>query len=60
MGHLSLSRRIRQSIEHKGYRVLAGVAKPLVAMVHGFCVGGGAAIALNADLRYAADDARFG
>jgi enoyl-CoA hydratase/carnithine racemase len=39
---------------------LAGATKPVVAMIHGFCVGGGAAIALNADLRYAADDAQFG
>jgi enoyl-CoA hydratase/carnithine racemase len=28
-------------------------------MIHGFCVGGGMAIALAADLRYAADDALF-
>jgi len=42
------------------FAALAAAAKPLVAMIHGFCVGGGAAIALNADLRYAANDARFG
>ena len=29
-------------------------------MIHGFCVGGGTAIALCADLRYAAADAQFG
>jgi enoyl-CoA hydratase/carnithine racemase len=28
-------------------------------MIHGFCMGGGVAIALQADLRYAADDAWF-
>jgi enoyl-CoA hydratase/carnithine racemase len=28
-------------------------------LVHGFCIGGGAAIALTADLRYAAEDAIF-
>jgi enoyl-CoA hydratase/carnithine racemase len=33
--------------------------KPVIAMIHGFCVGGGVAIALTADLRYAADDAVF-
>jgi enoyl-CoA hydratase/carnithine racemase len=38
---------------------LAAMEKPLLAMIHGFCVGGGVAIALTADLRYAADDARF-
>lgn len=42
------------------FATLASAAKPVVAMVHGFCVGGGAAIAFNADLRYAADDAQFG
>jgi enoyl-CoA hydratase/carnithine racemase len=33
--------------------------KPLLAMNHGTCIGGGVAIALTADLRYAADDAVF-
>ena len=28
-------------------------------MIHGFCVGGGVAIALCADLRFASDEARF-
>ncbi len=38
---------------------LATCTKPLIALIHGFCVGGGCAIALAADLRYAADDAAF-
>jgi enoyl-CoA hydratase/carnithine racemase len=38
---------------------LVGLDKPLVAMIHGFCIGGGCTIALTADLRYASDDARF-
>ncbi|HXQ23451.1 MAG TPA: enoyl-CoA hydratase [Candidatus Acidoferrales bacterium] len=38
---------------------LAMCAKPVIALIHGFCVGGGCAIALAADLRYAADDAVF-
>jgi enoyl-CoA hydratase/carnithine racemase len=42
------------------FDAIGAVAKPVVAMIHGFCVGGGAAIALGADLRYAADDAQFG
>jgi enoyl-CoA hydratase/carnithine racemase len=38
---------------------LSACPKPVVAMIHGFCMGGGLAIALTADLRYAADDASF-
>lgn len=44
----------------RAYQALAAVRKPVIAMVHGFCVGGGCAIALAADLRYAADDGVFG
>jgi enoyl-CoA hydratase/carnithine racemase len=29
-------------------------------MIHGYCVGGGVAIAISCDIRIAADDARFG
>jgi enoyl-CoA hydratase/carnithine racemase len=38
---------------------LSTLSKPLIAMIHGFCVGGGVATALTADLRYASDDAIF-
>ena len=41
------------------WRALAETSKPLLAAIHGYCVGGGLAIALHADLRYAADDAVF-
>jgi enoyl-CoA hydratase/carnithine racemase len=34
--------------------------KPLLAMIHGFCVGGGCELALACDLRIAADTAVFG
>ena len=43
----------------RAFGALANLAKPLIAMIHGPCVGGGVAIALTADLRYAADDAIF-
>jgi len=43
----------------RAFEALAGLSKPLIALVHGFCVGGGCAIALNADLRFAAEDAVF-
>jgi enoyl-CoA hydratase/carnithine racemase len=41
----------------RAFGALVGLGKPLVAMIHGFCIGGGMATALGADLRYAADDA---
>lgn len=41
------------------FAALAGVDKPLIALIHGFCIGGGVALAICADLRYAADDATF-
>ena len=44
----------------RGATALATLAKPLLAMIHGVCVGGGVGMALNCDLRLAADDARFG
>ena len=33
--------------------------KPILAMIRGYCIGGGLGIAANCDLRIAADDARF-
>jgi len=38
---------------------LEAIRKPVIAMIHGFCMGGGVALALTADIRYCADDARF-
>jgi enoyl-CoA hydratase/carnithine racemase len=43
----------------RAFAALAGLRMPVLAMIHGFCVGGGAALSLTADLRYAADDAIF-
>lgn len=43
----------------RAFAAITGIRKPVIALVHGFCVGGGCAIALTADLRYAADDAVF-
>jgi enoyl-CoA hydratase/carnithine racemase len=41
------------------FEVLGSLETPLVASIHGYCIGGGLAIALCADLRYASDDAIF-
>jgi enoyl-CoA hydratase/carnithine racemase len=47
-------------ISARGQDALATLAKPLLAMIHGYCVGGGVGIAITCDIRLAADDARFG
>ena len=36
------------------------LAKPLIAMIQGYCLGGGLQTALSADIRIASDDAQFG
>lgn len=41
-------------------RALRECAKPTIAMIRGYCIGGGTAIAVGCDIRLAADDARFG
>jgi enoyl-CoA hydratase/carnithine racemase len=41
------------------FGALARCSKPLLAMIHGFCIGGGVAISLSADMRYASEDAVF-
>jgi enoyl-CoA hydratase/carnithine racemase len=43
----------------RAFTALSSLEKPLIAAIHGYCIGGGAAIALTADLRFAAQDARF-
>jgi enoyl-CoA hydratase len=39
---------------------LASFARPVIAAIRGYCLGGGVGIALSADLRIAGDDAVFG
>jgi len=39
---------------------LRNCPKPTIAMIRGYCIGGGTAIATNCDIRIAAEDARFG
>ena len=47
---------VNMSAEHS----LANLPKPTVAVVRGDCIGGGAALAIDCDIRLAADTARFG
>lgn len=41
------------------FRALSGCSKPILAMIHGFCLGGGLAVALCADIRIADEAAEF-
>lgn len=41
-------------------RALAAFPKPTLAQIDGFCVGGGCQLAVACDLRFAAEDSRFG
>ncbi|HWA14003.1 MAG TPA: enoyl-CoA hydratase [Burkholderiales bacterium] len=41
------------------HRALESSPKPVIALIHGFCVGGGLAVALSCDLRYADASSRF-
>ncbi len=50
---------------HNGVAERAGVAlsavvKPTIAMIQGYCIGGGVGIALRCDLRIAAEGSKFG
>jgi enoyl-CoA hydratase len=41
-------------------RWLVTLDKPIIAMIRGFCIGGGLATALGADIRFATPDSKFG
>lgn len=47
-------------ISERGQKSFNMLQKPLLAMIQGYCVGGGVSIAITCDLRIASDDARFG
>jgi enoyl-CoA hydratase/carnithine racemase len=50
---------IYDALNHAAFEALLGVSKPTVAMVEGFCLGGGLGIAACCDLRFANADATF-
>lgn len=40
-------------------RMMLDMEKPLIAMIYGYCLGGGLGMALNADMRFASPDSQF-
>ncbi|WP_414641868.1 enoyl-CoA hydratase/isomerase family protein [Actinocrinis sp.] len=61
MADLSYTDMVRRSgALQDSFTAIARIPKPVVAAVNGFALGGGCELALCADLRVAATDARFG
>jgi enoyl-CoA hydratase/carnithine racemase len=40
-------------------QAVEGMVKPTIAMIHGYCIGGGAGLALSCDIRFADERAKF-
>ncbi len=47
------------ALNDAAFKALSQCAKPTIAMIHGFCLGGGLAVALCTDIRLADDKAEF-
>jgi enoyl-CoA hydratase len=52
--------RIYNQAAGKANEELTHVGKPTIAMIRGYCIGGGVSVALSCDMRIAAEDAKFG
>jgi enoyl-CoA hydratase/carnithine racemase len=52
--------RSEQVGDNAGSLRFVSLEKPVIAMIHGWCLGGGIMVALAADIRICADDAQFG
>ena len=49
-----------ETLTQAASKALAECAKPTIAMIRGYCIGGGLAIAVSCDLRIASEGSRFG
>jgi enoyl-CoA hydratase/carnithine racemase len=48
------------AVSGRGFTALSRCSKPVVAMIRGYCIGGGLLIALAADIRFATPSSKFG
>ncbi|NKB99789.1 MAG: enoyl-CoA hydratase [Pseudomonadales bacterium] len=53
-------RRTYGEVAGRASRWLAKIEKPLIGLIEGYCIGGGLATALAADIRFATPDSKFG
>lgn len=47
------------AVAAQGMHALQSLNKPTIALIQGYCIGGGLAVALNCDIRIASEHARF-
>ena len=52
--------RAGEAISEKNNKALRECPKPTIAMIRGFCMGGGLGTAITCDMRIASDDSQFG
>jgi enoyl-CoA hydratase/carnithine racemase len=52
--------KLYNATSQKATKALKHIGKPTIAMIRGYCIGGGVSVAMSCDLRIAADTAKFG
>lgn len=54
------ARRLYDEASEQASAAMAAFTKPMIAMIHGYCLGAGVLTAMLCDIRVAADNAQFG